>query len=161
MATNLKSLSEYNIDSVPSATQMQFGIVVSDYNADITHSLLQGCYDTLLAHGALESHIAIRHVPGAYELPLGATLLYDQLRPHAVICLGCVITGETKHDDYINIAVAHGIMQLNLQYKIPFVFGLLTPRNHEQALDRSGGKHGNKGVECAIAAIKMASWALQ
>ncbi len=155
MASALNNLSQYDPASVPSAANMRFAIVVSDYNTDITYALLKGCCETLIKHGAAADNIYRSHVPGAYELPLGGQIAYDQTKADAVICIGCVITGETKHDDYINQSVAQGIMQLNLKHTVPFVFGLLTPRTHEQALARAGGKHGNKGVEIAIAAIKM------
>ncbi|OWY23862.1 6,7-dimethyl-8-ribityllumazine synthase [Sphingobacteriales bacterium UPWRP_1] len=156
MASFLKNLSEYNAHEVPSAAAMTFGIVVSDYNSDITFALLEGCVNTLLLHGAEEDNIYLQHVPGSFELPLGARFLYKSKQPDALICLGCVITGETKHDDYINTAVSQAIMQLGLEYNAPFVFGVLTPRTHQQALARAGGKHGNKGVEAAVTAIKMA-----
>lgn len=157
MSTSLHNMSNYNPDIVPNANSLCFGIVVSDYNPDITYSLLDGCYETLVQHGALSQNIFVWHVPGAYELPLGAKLLYQTVHPDALICLGCVITGETKHDEYINRAVSDALMRLGLKYNTPFVFGVLTPQNISQAQDRAGGKHGNKGVEAAIAAIRMAA----
>ncbi len=162
MAT--KNLSEYNPDFIPNASEMSFGIVVADWNHEITHTLLKGCHDTLVKHGANPDYIKTIHVPGSYELPKGAAWLAqhswrdkeDQIASaDAVIILGCVITGETRHDEYICNAVSQGLMQLNLAHEIPFVFGLLTPRNLEQAQDRAGGKYGNKGVEAAVTAIKM------
>ena len=155
MATSLKNLSMYDAQNVPSAAGMTFGIVVSDYNSDITFALLKGCVEALLLHGAEKEDVLLQHVPGSFELPLGAQLLYESHEIDGVICIGCVITGETKHDDYINMAVSQAIMQLGLEYNTPFVFGVLTPRTHKQALERAGGKHGNKGVEAAITAIKM------
>jgi 6,7-dimethyl-8-ribityllumazine synthase len=150
-------LSEYDAASVPDAGKMRFGIVVSDWNWEITHALLEGSINTLKKHGAKESHIVIRHVPGSFELTLGAQFLaeYDDL--DAVICLGCVIQGETPHFNYICQSVTQGITQLNLEYNIPFIFGVLTTLNHEQALERAGGKLGNKGDEAAVTAIKMAA----
>lgn len=150
-------LSEYDTVSVPEAGKMRFGVVVSDWNREVTHALLEGTINTLKKHGAKESHIVIRHVPGSFELTLGAQFLaeYDDL--DAVICLGCIIQGETPHFTYICQSVTQGITQLNLEYNIPFIFGVLTTLNQEQALDRAGGKHGNKGDEAAVTAIKMAA----
>jgi 6,7-dimethyl-8-ribityllumazine synthase len=150
-------LSDYNPGSVPDAGKMRFGIVVSDWNLDVTHSLLEGATRTLRKHGATDKNIVIKHVPGSFELTLGAQFLaeYDDL--DAVICLGCVIQGETPHFTYICQSVTYGITKLNLEYNIPFIFGVLTTLNHEQAVDRAGGKHGNKGDEAAVTAIKMAA----
>ena len=151
------NLSDYNPDLVPDASKMRFGIVVSDWNYEITQSLLQGAEETLKKHGATENNIVIRHVPGSFELTLGAQFLaeYDDL--DAIICLGCVIQGETPHFTYICQSVTQGITQLNLEYNIPFIFGVLTTLNPEQARERAGGKHGNKGHEAAVTAIKMAA----
>ena len=146
---------------IPNARHFKFGIVVSDYNSEITYSLLEGCVTTLQKHGALAEAIAIWHVPGTFELPLAAQTMCDAENPDAVICLGCVITGETKHDEYINKSVAQALMQLGLSYATPIIFGVLTPLTLEQAQDRAGGKHGNKGVESAIAAIRMADLLLK
>ncbi|HBQ83425.1 MAG TPA: 6,7-dimethyl-8-ribityllumazine synthase [Bacteroidales bacterium] len=152
-----KNLSAYDPDNIPDATDMRFGIVVSDWNNEITWSLLDGAVNTLRKHGATDENIIIKHVPGSFELPLGAQFLaeYDDL--DAVICLGCVIQGETPHFAYICQGVTQGITQLNLEYNIPFVFGVLTTLNLQQAKQRAGGKHGNKGDEAAITAIKMSS----
>ena len=157
MASTLKNLSDYNEANVPSAEGLSFGIVVSEWNAKITHSLYEGCYDTLLKHGAKEDDIHLLQVPGSFELAVGAKMLADEHKSDAVICLGCVIKGETKHNEYINYAVANGLTSLSLFYSRPFVFGVLTPDSEEQALERAGGKHGNKGVEAAVTAIRMAS----
>ena len=150
-------LSEYDTASVPDAGKMRFGIVVSDWNREVTHSLLEGSLTTLKKHGASESNIIVRHVPGSFELTLGAQFLaeYDDL--DAIICLGCVIQGETPHFSYICQGVTQGITQLNLEYNIPFIFGVLTTLDHKQALERAGGKHGNKGDEAAVTAIRMAA----
>lgn len=155
MATT--NLSAYNSGNIPDAGEMRFGIVVSDWNSDVTWSLLDGAVKTLKKHGATEENIVIKHVPGSFELTLGAQFLaeYDDL--DAIICLGCVIQGETPHFTYICQGVTQGITQLNLEYNIPFVFGVLTTINLQQAKDRSGGKHGNKGDEAAVTAIKMAA----
>lgn len=151
------NLSDYDPELVPDASKMRFGIVVSDWNHEITGSLLRGAEATLRNHGATENNIVIRHVPGSFELTLGAQFLaeYDDL--DAIICLGCVIQGETPHFTYICQSVTQGITQLNLEYNIPFIFGVLTTLNPEQAHERAGGKHGNKGDEAAVTAIKMAA----
>lgn len=155
MATHLKSLSEYDFEAVPSGKEKRFILIVSEYNSDITFPLRDAAYETLLKHEVAEKDIEIVYVPGAYELPSGATLAHQKSKPDALICLGCVIKGETDHDKYINHAVAQGLVNLSLEIKKPVIFGLLTPNTHEQAKDRSGGKHGNKGVEAATSALKM------
>jgi 6,7-dimethyl-8-ribityllumazine synthase len=155
MATT--NLSAYDPENIPDAGKMRFGIVVSDWNRDITWSMLNGAISTLKKHGATEENIIVRHVPGSFELTLGAQFLaeYDDL--DAVICLGCVIQGETPHFTYICQGVTHGITQLNLDYNIPFIFGVLTTETHQQAAERAGGKRGNKGDEAAVTAIRMAA----
>jgi 6,7-dimethyl-8-ribityllumazine synthase len=151
------NLSHYDPDSVPDAGKMRFGIVVSDWNREVTWSLLDGAVSTLKKHGTEERNIVVKHVPGSFELTLGAQFLaeYDDL--DAVICLGCVIQGETPHFSYICQGVTQGITQLNMEYNIPFIFGVLTTNSQQQAIDRAGGKHGNKGDEAAVTAIKMAA----
>ena len=155
MATSLKNLSDYDASKVSSAEDMKFGIVVAEWNPEITNALLEGAVKSLLKHGAKEDDITIKHVPGSYELPLGAQLFLEDTDVDAVIILGCVIQGETRHFDFICDAVGQGVMKLNLDYITPVIFGLLTTNNQQQAIDRSGGKHGNKGDEAAITAIKM------
>jgi len=150
-------LSEYNPASVPDAAKMRFGIVVSDWNHEVTSALLEGATNTLKKHGATDNNIVIRHVPGSFELTIGAQFLAEYDDVDVIICLGCVIQGETPHFTYICQGVTQGITQLNLEYNIPFIFGVLTTMNLEQALSRAGGKHGNKGDEAAITAIKMAA----
>lgn len=152
-----RDLSVYDPASVPDASEMRFGIVVSDWNREITQALLDGALKTLKKHGAADDNIVVKHVPGSFELTLGGQFLaeYDDL--DAIICLGCVIQGETPHFTYICQSVAYGITKLNLEYNIPFIFGVLTTLNIEQARDRAGGKHGNKGDEAAVTAIKMAA----
>ncbi|MBL7816847.1 MAG: 6,7-dimethyl-8-ribityllumazine synthase [Saprospiraceae bacterium] len=158
MASALKNLSHYDDTNIPSAQDMTFGIVVSDWNQHITHALYEGCLDTLSKHGAKEDNIFVVQVPGTFELPAAARLLAGQ-HPSvdAVICIGCVIKGETKHDEYINLSVANALQNLAIAMSKPFIFGVLTPNTEEQALDRAGGKHGNKGVEAAVTAIRMAA----
>jgi len=152
-----KNLSAYDPELVPDAGEMRFGIVVSDWNREVTWSLCDGAVKTLKKHGAKGNNIIIKHVPGSFELTLGAQFLaeYDDL--DAIICLGCVIQGETPHFTYICQGVTQGITQLNLEYNIPFIFGVLTTLNQQQATDRAGGKLGNKGDEAAVTAIKMAA----
>jgi len=136
---------------------MRFGIVVADWNTEVTHALLAGAEATLKRHGVNDEDIVAIHVPGTFELTLGAQWLaeYDDL--DGVICLGCVIQGETPHFTYICQGVTQGITHLNLDYNIPFIFGVLTTCNHLQALERAGGKHCNKGIESAVTAIRMAA----
>ena len=153
MAT--KDLSQYDIESVPSAENMRFGIVVAEWNIEITSALAQGALNTLKKHGAREDNIHLKFVPGSFELPLGAQYFAELENVDAVLLLGCVIQGETRHFDYICEGVTQGTMDLNLKYNKPFIFGLLTTNNEQQAKDRAGGKHGNKGDEAAITAIKM------
>jgi len=152
-----KNLSAYDPEIVPVASEMRFGIVVSDWNKEITWSLLEGAVKTLKKHGATDKNIVIKHVPGSFELTLGAQLLAENEDLDAVICLGCVIQGETPHFTFICQGVTQGITQLNLEYNIPFIFGVLTTLNQQQAVDRAGGKLGNKGDEAAVTAIKMAA----
>jgi 6,7-dimethyl-8-ribityllumazine synthase len=155
MAT--KNLSAYDPEIVPDAGDMRFGIVVSDWNNEVTWALLNGAVKTLKKHGTKSKNIVVRHVPGSFELTLGAQFLaeYDDL--DAVICLGCVIQGETPHFTFICQGVTQGITQLNMEYNIPFIFGVLTTNDQQQAVDRAGGRLGNKGDEAAVTAIKMAA----
>ncbi len=157
MSTQNKNLSDYRPEDVPSAAGFSFGIVVSQWNNQVTGAMLEEAFSTLINCGTAEKDIHIHHVPGSFELPLGAQLIEEYYCPDAIICLGCVIQGETRHFDYVCSGVTDGIAQLNLKYNKPFIFGVLTTRNLEQALARAGGKHGNKGVEAALTAIKMAS----
>jgi len=142
---------------VASATPYRFGIVVSQWNAEITGRLLEGAYQALRKQGALEENIRMVQVPGSYELISGADIMLRDRSLDAIICLGCVIQGETKHFDYICSAVAHGIANVALKHDKPVIFGVLTTDNLQQALDRAGGKHGNKGEEAAVTAIQMAA----
>lgn len=151
------NLSHYDPESVPDAHKMRFGIVVADWNRDITWSLLEGAVNTLKKHGTTQKNIIIKHVPGSFELTIGAQLIAEYDDVDAIICLGCVIQGETPHFTYICQGVTQGITQLNIEYNIPFIFGVLTVNDKQQAVERSGGKHGNKGDEAAVTAIKMAA----
>jgi len=155
MSTANKNLSEYDPDTVPSARKMHFAIIVSEWNKDITFTLLEGAKKTLVSNGTDPDHIKVTFVPGSFELTAGARMAAETGNFDAVICLGCIIRGETPHFDYICMGVSHGITELNINYNIPFIFGVLTTDNLQQARDRAGGKHGNKGDEAAITAIKM------
>lgn len=157
MSSADKNLSTYDEDNLPSGEPYNFGIIVSDWNENITHALYQGCYDTLIKHGAKAENIHTIQVPGAYELPQGARILNQHKNLHATICLGCVIKGETSHNEYINNSVALALQNMAVASGKPFVFGLLTPNSMEQAEDRAGGKHGNKGVEAGVTALRMAA----
>jgi len=153
MAT--KDFSKYDIDSVPSAVNMRFGIVVAEWNFEITSALVEGAVKTLKKHEATEENILVKYVPGSFELTLGAQYFAEMENVDAIILLGCVIQGETRHFDYICQGVTQGTTSLNLKYNKPFIFGVLTTDNQQQAIDRAGGKLGNKGDEAAITAIKM------
>jgi 6,7-dimethyl-8-ribityllumazine synthase len=153
MAT--KNLSEYDIHSVPSAETMKFGIVVAEWNYQITGALAQGAVDTLKKHGATDENITVKHVPGTFELTLGGQFFAENADVDAIILLGCVIQGETRHFDFICQGVTVGATKLNLDYNLPVIFGILTTDNEQQALDRAGGRLGNKGDEAAVTAIKM------
>ncbi len=142
--------------NLPDGSSFKIGIVVSQWNADITNALLEGAQDTLLKAGVQSDNLEILYVPGSFELPWGARQIMKPGKRDAVICLGCIIQGETRHDEYIASAVASGIMQLGLMSGVPVIFGVLTTNTEEQAKDRAGGKHGNKGSEAAAAALQMA-----
>ncbi|GAA0742668.1 6,7-dimethyl-8-ribityllumazine synthase [Gaetbulibacter jejuensis] len=149
------NLSEYDKNTIPNAKDFRFGIVVSEWNDTITNGLFKGAYDTLIEHGALPENIVYWQVPGSYELIYGSKKMQEQM-VNAVIAIGSVIQGETKHFDFVCEAVSQGIKDLNVMRETPVIFCVLTDNNMQQAIDRSGGKHGNKGVEAAVAAIKMA-----
>ena len=155
MATKNTNLSYFSKEEVPNAKGLRFGIVVSEWNKSITNSLYNGAYDTLIECGANATDISRYNVPGSYELVFGAKIAVKS-KVDAIICLGSIIQGETKHFNFVCNAVAIGIKDLNLALDIPVVFGVLTDDTMDQAINRSGGKHGNKGVEAAITAIRMA-----
>jgi len=156
MATVHQNLSEYDKDKVPDGKNMKVGIVVSEWNNEITSSLLKGAMDAFLEHGVQHQNICIEWVPGAFELPLGAQYLLEADQDiDGILCLGCVIQGETKHFDFVCEGASQGIMDTSLKYNKPVTFGVLTDNNIQQSKDRSGGKHGNKGIECAISTMKM------
>ena len=158
MATSLKNLNDYSGANFTDISDKKFGIVVAEWHSDITDTLCAGAIDTLLQHGAKRENIFRNTVPGSFELTLGAQFLALHEEIDAVICLGVVIKGDTKHDDYINNAVANGLTTVALKFNKPISFGLVTTNTLEQALERAGGKHGNKGVEAAAAAVHMLSF---
>ena len=155
MASSEKNLSDINLNKNFDISQFRFGIVVAEWNEQVTESLYSGAYQTLVNAGADREKIERMNVPGTFELSLGGQWMAERTDVDAVICLGCVIQGETRHFDFICNAVADGITNVSLKYNKPVIFGVLTPDNMKQALDRAGGKHGNKGDEAAATAIKM------
>ena len=157
MSSESKNLSAYSADEIPSAKGLRIAIACAEWNSEITSGLLKGCMDTLLKHGSDEKNISISKVPGSFELTFACSRLVGTKKFDAVIALGCIIEGETRHFEFIANAVANGITQLNLIGKTPVIFGVLTPSSQQQAIDRTGGKLGNKGVEAAVTALKMTS----
>ena len=141
---------------MPDCSDLKFGLIVSEWNESITGALADGAVETLIKHGAVRENILLHTVPGSFELPMGGQFILETASPDAIILIGCVIQGETRHFDFICQAVAQGCMDLGLKFSKPCIFGVLTTDNLQQAIDRSGGKHGNKGVEAAMTAIKMA-----
>lgn len=156
MVSKNKDLSQFDKTQVPDASAFCFGIVTAEWNPQITDALLEGAEQTLKQFNCKKENIFCIKVPGSYELTSGAHFLLQNYKVDAVICLGCVIQGETRHFEFICNAVAHGLTELSVRAAKPVIFGVLTTDNMEQALARAGGKHGNKGVEAAITAIKMA-----
>ena len=155
MATT--NLSAYDKNEIPNAKRLRFGIVVSEWNPDITGKLYEGAVETLLSHGALKENIFSLWVPGSFELVFGCSQMLKAEKVDAIIAIGNVIRGETEHFTFVCEGVTQGIKDLNLQHDVPTIFCVLTDNNRQQSIERSGGKHGNKGVECAVAAIKMAT----
>ncbi len=155
MATT--NLSDYNKNNIPNANNFRFGIVVSEWNPDITENLFKGAKETLELHGVSSTNIKRLNVPGSFELIYGCKHLVKTQKFDAIIAIGNVIQGETKHFDFVCSGVTQGIKDLNILFDTPVIFCVLTDNTKQQSIDRSGGKHGNKGVECAIAAIKMAA----
>lgn len=158
MASVLHNLSGYDPASIPDGRDWIIGVVVSEWNDEITGALLEGVRDTLVKHGVESDNIIIRTVPGSFELIYGAASMIDDIDVDAVIALGCVIKGDTPHFDYICQGTTQGLAELNAHAEVPVIYGLLTCDNMQQALDRCGGACGNKGVECAVTALKMISF---
>jgi len=155
MASSKKNLSSYSSKNISDISKKKFAIIVAEWNSEITEALYTGARETLLKHGAKTGNIIRKNVPGSFELSLGAQWMAKEKKIDAVICLGCVIQGDTKHFDFICQAVSQGITNVSLKYNKPVIFGVLTTNNQQQALDRAGGRHGNKGDEAAATAIKM------
>ena len=155
MATALKNLSDYNKENIPNGADFKVGIVVSEWNDTITNNLFEGAKLALLDNGVPESNILVRYVPGAFELPLASQFMLDNTDVDGVIAIGVVIQGETRHFDFVCQGATQGLMNVMLEYNSPVSFCLLTDNNIQQSIDRSGGVHGNKGIECAIACLKM------
>ena len=158
MATAYHNLSDYDFNSVPDASHLRFGIIVSEWNSNITGALLEGAVRTLKKHGAKEENIRVQTVPGSFELTYGAALMMKSYKVDAIIALGCVVRGDTPHFDYVCAGTTQGLTQLNAMGEIPVIYGLITTNDMQQAEDRAGGKLGNKGDECAVAAIKMCNF---
>ena len=156
MATRNKNLSVYDKATIPNANGLRFGIVVSEWNSEITEGLFSGALEALIDCGAVKTDILRWNVPGSFELTYGSKKMIETQKLDAVIAIGSVIQGETKHFDFVCEATAQGIKDLNVTLNVPVIFCVLTDNNIQQSIDRSGGKHGNKGTEAAIAAIKMA-----
>jgi 6,7-dimethyl-8-ribityllumazine synthase len=157
MATATKNLSVYDKTTIPNAKDLRFGIVVSEWNHEITEGLYSGALETLLDCGAKKENIVRWNVPGSFELIFGCKKMIAVAQVDAVIAIGSVVQGETKHFDFVCSATAQGIKDLNVNLNTPVIFCVLTDNTMQQAQERSGGKHGNKGTEAAIAAIKMAT----
>lgn len=156
MATHLKSLSDFSHTTIPQGEKFSIGIVTAQWNAEVTGALYNGAINLLSKQGVKSENIIEITVPGSFELTSGADILLNKTNVDAVICLGCVIQGETPHFDFICNAVANGITQISVKYNKPVIFGVLTTNTLAQAQERSGGKHGNKGEEAAVSALLMA-----
>ena len=155
MATT--NLSYYDKNTIPNAKDFRFGIVVSEWNPEITRNLQQGAIDTLIDCGALKENIISWDVPGSFELVYGCKKMIETQKLDAIIAVGNVIQGETKHFDFVCDGVTQGVIDLNIKYDVPVIYCVLTDNTKQQSIDRSGGKFGNKGIECAVAAVKMAA----
>ena len=158
MATAFHNLSDYDFKSVPDASDMRFGIVVSEWNSNITGALLEGAVTTLKKHGVKDENLLVQTVPGSFELTFGASQMIKSGKVDAVIAIGCVVRGDTPHFDYVCAGTTQGIAHLNATCDVPVIYGLITTNTMEQAEDRAGGKLGNKGDEGAITAIKMVAY---
>lgn len=155
MATSLKNLSDHDPSGIPDGSSFSIGIAVAEWNPEVTNALLEGCVATLLKAGVKEENIEVRFVPGTFELPLACSWMAQQEKTDAVIGLGCVIQGETRHFDFICDSTANAMQEVALRSNKPCIFGVLTTDNQQQALDRASGKHGNKGDEAGVTALKM------
>ena len=152
------NLSDYDPQAVPDGKGYRIGVVAAEWNPGVTDALLKGAVDTLLEHGVTEDKLMVRRVPGTFELSSAADMMLHYHNLDAVICIGCVIQGETRHFEFICQAVSQGITNVSLKHERPVIFSVLTTNTMQQAIDRAGGKHGNKGVEGAITALKMIAY---
>lgn len=158
MTEKKTNLSDYNPSAVPDGSNYRIGVIAAEWNPDVTDAMLQGAVDTLRANGVKEENLIVRRVPGTFELSSAADMMLHYLHPDAVICIGCVIQGETRHFEFICQAVSQGITNVALNHGRPVIFSVLTTNTMQQALDRAGGKHGNKGIEGAVTALKMLAY---
>lgn len=158
MTEKKKNLSDYNPDAIPSGEGHKIGVIAAEWNPEVTDAMLKGAVDTLLANGVKEKDLIVKRVPGTFELSSAADMMLHFLHPDAIICIGCVIQGETRHFEFICQAVSQGITNVALKHERPVIFSVLTTNTMEQALDRAGGKHGNKGIEGAVTALKMLAY---
>ncbi len=152
------NLSDYDPAAVPDGSPYTIGVIAAEWNPEVTDALLQGAVDTLRQHGVRDENLLVRRVPGTFELSSAADMMIHLSQVDAVICIGCVIQGETRHFEFICQAVAQGITNVALKHERPVIFSVLTCDTMQQALDRAGGQHGNKGVEGAVAALKMLAY---
>ncbi|MBX7107160.1 MAG: 6,7-dimethyl-8-ribityllumazine synthase [Chitinophagales bacterium] len=155
MSSVIKNLSDYRLTEKPELSTAKIGVIVSSWNTEITEALYRECRKTLVDLSVKKKNLLRLDVPGSFELAAAAKWLIESKRMEAIICLGCVIQGETRHFEFICDAVANGIMELNIRYSTPVIFGVLTTNDLQQALDRAGGRHGNKGTEAAVTAVQM------
>ena len=156
MATVNKNLSQYEKGNIPNGADFRIGIVVSEWNGDITSNLMNGAIEALIENGVVKNNILVKNVPGAFELPLGCQFMLEHdPELDGVIAIGCVIQGETKHFDFVCQGTTQGIVAVTMEYNTPISFCVLTDNTKQQSIDRSGGKHGNKGIECAVSLLKM------
>lgn len=152
------NLSDYDPQAVPDGKEFKIGVIAAEWNPQVTDALMKGAVDTLLEHGVTEENLMVRRVPGTFELSSAADMMLHYHNLDAVICIGCVVQGETRHFEFICQAVSQGITNVAIKRERPVIFSVLTTNTMEQALDRAGGKHGNKGVEGAVTALKMVAY---
>lgn len=152
------NLSDYEPSAVPDGKDFKIGVIAAEWNPEVTDAMLRGAVDTLLEHGVKRENLFVRRVPGTFELSAAADMMLLHSSPDAVVCIGCVIQGETRHFEFICQAVSQGITNVSLTHHRPVIFSVLTTNDMQQALDRAGGKHGNKGVEGAVTALKMIAY---
>ena len=152
------NLSEFDPAAIPDGSKYNIGIIAAEWNPEITNAMLDGAVDTLRQHGVDAGNILVRRVPGTFELSSAADMMLDRTTVDAVICIGCVIQGETRHFEFICQAVSQGLTNVAIKHNRPVIFSVLTTDNMQQALDRAGGRHGNKGVEGAVTALKMIAY---